>query len=157
MSRRLRRQCSVSVANTGFSLIELLVVTGILTLLLALVPAFLPHAIDSAQLRSGKREIISSLRYARSKAISTQGEVLLRLNVSDNAMTIADKKRQLRLPDNVEVKLITATQEHLSEHEGAIRFYSDGSSTGGQITLRQGEDIFYIDVHWLTGRIIATD
>ncbi len=36
---------------------------------------------------------------------------------------------------------------------GAIRFYPDGSSTGGRITVASGERKFLVDVDWLTGRV----
>ena len=36
---------------------------------------------------------------------------------------------------------------------GAIRFYPDGSSTGGRITVASGERKYLVDVDWLTGRV----
>ena len=38
-----------------------------------------------------------------------------------------------------------------------IRFYSDGSSTGGRITVASGERKYLVDVDWLTGRVSIGD
>jgi general secretion pathway protein H len=44
-----------------------------------------------------------------------------------------------------------------SERRGAIRFYPDGSSTGGRITVTFGRTQYLVDVDWLTGRVSITD
>ena len=36
---------------------------------------------------------------------------------------------------------------------GAIRFFPDGSSTGGEIMLAGAAGTFFVRVDWLTGRI----
>ena len=40
-----------------------------------------------------------------------------------------------------------------SEARGAIRFFPDGSSTGGRITLSTDRLAYLVDVDWLTGKI----
>ena len=147
----------VQVQGRGFTLIELLVTLCILALLLAVIPPRLSSVIESGQVRVAKRELISGLRFARSQAVSSQQDVTLDINVQDNTMTLAAKQRALSLPDSVKLTLVTAQQEQLSEHEGAIRFYPDGSSTGGQIRFRQGKEVSSIDVNWLTGRVSTSE
>jgi hypothetical protein len=36
---------------------------------------------------------------------------------------------------------------------GVIRFFGDGSSTGGSVTILQGERRSDVTVDWLTGRV----
>ena len=57
------------------------------------------------------------------------------------------------LPPSVRLTLFTTTQEQLSPGIGAIRFYADGSSTGGGVRLAQGDRRYDVLVDWLTGRI----
>jgi general secretion pathway protein H len=45
----------------------------------------------------------------------------------------------------------------VNDRVGAIRFYPDGGSNGGRVTLAAGERKFEIDVDWLTGRIAVLD
>jgi len=58
-----------------------------------------------------------------------------------------------KLPENLELKLYAAQSEVSSERRGSIRFYPDGSSTGGRITVAAGERKYLVDVDWLTGRV----
>lgn len=141
----------------GFTLIELLVVLAVLALLLAAVPPLLPEAIDSVRLRNAQRDLITGLRYARNRAASSQQAMTLDLNVRDGTMTVAGRRHDLSLPDDVELTLVTARREQLSAHEGTIRFYPDGSSIGGQVHMRRGEQVFVIDVNWLTGRVTGAE
>ena len=59
----------------------------------------------------------------------------------------------MTLPDGIDITIETARQEQVSEGEAGIRFYPDGSSTGGNIQLSRGETVWRIDVNWLTGEV----
>jgi general secretion pathway protein H len=54
------------------------------------------------------------------------------------------------------MSLITAQSEQANESVGAIRFYPDGSSTGGRIDLSSDDVRYVIDVSWLTGTVMVT-
>ena len=38
-----------------------------------------------------------------------------------------------------------------------MRFFADGGSNGGRVTLAAGERKFDIDIDWLTGRVAIQD
>jgi general secretion pathway protein H len=61
------------------------------------------------------------------------------------------------LPPRVELKLFTAQRDIVNDTTGAIRFYPDGGSNGGRITVASGERKFEVDVDWLTGRVAILD
>ena len=140
-------------SNAGFTLIELLVVLTVLALVLAVAPPLLLNATDSAHFKSAQRRLISGLRYARSEAVNLQQEVTVRINVKQGTIQVAGRQKALSIPDDVVITLVTAQQEQLSEHEGTIRFYPDGSSTGGQVRFSRGEQTSSVDVNWLTGQV----
>ena len=52
---------------------------------------------------------------------------------------------------NMTMKLFTARSELEEEGIGRIRFFPDGSSTGGHIDLLRDEALWRIEVMWLTG------
>lgn len=140
--------------NPGFTLVELLLVLIILTLLMAaLVPPLQLDAVDNARFRRTKQEIIAALRFSRSKAINTRQVVVLAVNSAEGRMRITDEDRALHIPDDVALSMNTAPSEQLSEHENAVRFYPDGSSTGLELVFRQGERVSGIRVDGLTGRV----
>lgn len=142
--------------NAGFTLVELLVVLAVLALALAVVPPSLTGAIDSARFKSTERDLVSALRYARSRAVNSQQAATVDINVKQGKMQVAGRQRALSIPDDVALTLVTAQREQLSEYEGSIRFYPDGSSTGGQVRFSRGEQVWSIDVDWLTGRVSTT-
>ncbi len=139
--------------HAGFTLFEILVVFVIFALILTLVPPFLPNVIASSQTKTATRELAANLKKTRSLAISRQQETTLSLNVENKTFALDKKTKKLALPDASSLSIITARSEQLSDHEGRIRFFSDGSSTGGQIKLAYEKKEYVIDVNWLTGKI----
>ncbi len=61
--------------------------------------------------------------------------------------------RTHHLPERLDLKLYTAQRDLVSDKVGAIRFFPDGGSNGGRITLAAGERKYDVDVDWLTGRV----
>ncbi|HYC15532.1 MAG TPA: GspH/FimT family pseudopilin, partial [Stellaceae bacterium] len=57
------------------------------------------------------------------------------------------------LPTGVRASLLTAAGERIAEAAAGIRFFPDGSSTGGRVTLARDGRKIEIAVDWLTGRI----
>ena len=45
----------------------------------------------------------------------------------------------------------------LEKKRGGIRFFPDGGSNGGRVSLAVGERRFNVDVDWLTGRVSIVD
>jgi general secretion pathway protein H len=136
----------------GFTLIEIIIVLTLAALLLALVPPRLSGALAAAEIRSAARELASALRYARSRAVTRHAEVLLTLDTERRRYRVSGS-RWRALPEDLQLKLTTARSERRSRGVGSIRFYPDGTGTGGQIALGSGARGFVVDVSWLTGRI----
>jgi general secretion pathway protein H len=84
-------------------------------------------------------------------------DAVLTLDVEARQYVLAGESEPKELPKDIELKLFTAQSEIQSENKGAIRFYPDGSSTGGRITVKAGERQYLVDVDWLTGRVSIAD
>ena len=140
-------------ANAGFTLFEILVVFVIIGLILTIVPPFLPNVIASSQAKTATRELAANLKKTRSLAITRQQETTLSLDIKENVFSIEKQKKKLAIPKTSSLSIITARSEQLSENEGRIRFFPDGSSTGGQIKLNYQKKEYVIDVNWLTGKV----
>jgi general secretion pathway protein H len=137
----------------GFTLLETLIVMTIAGLILTIVPPMLPKVMDNTYAKSAARELVANLKHTRSKAITTQKETTLILDIEKKEYQSENKYKKLKLSDETTISLITAKTEQLSENQGQIRFFPDGSSTGGQIKLAYLTNEFLIDVNWLTGKI----
>lgn len=76
--------------NTGFTLIEMLVVLAVLSLVVALVFPRLPST-DATNLRSSARSLAATIRYLNDQSVTARKPYRLHLNVADNTITITEK------------------------------------------------------------------
>ena len=139
--------------GAGFTLIEVIVVMAIAATALALVGSIVFRGPSTQDLKAAARTLASGLRHAQTTAMATRRDALLTLDLDAREYYLPADARGHKLPDGLELKLFTAQSEAVSEKKGAIRFYPDGSSTGGRITVQAGERKFLVDVDWLTGRV----
>ncbi len=144
-------------AERGFTLVEMMVVMAMLALIMAVIPPLFSNSLSSATLRAAARDVAAGLRTARSEAITFNKEVRFRLDLEAHSFTIGDDKTALSLPSDVDIVLFTAISETIDSQAGAIRFFTDGSSTGGGITLTVEDQKYEVMVDWLTGRVRILD
>ena len=138
-------------------MLSLLVVLLILGLLLALAPVAFQRALPGLELRTTTRELAAALRSTRSAAIRDNREAAFTLDVEEGWYQREGQADPREINPDIELKLLTATTEVDSEGVGRIRFFPDGTSTGGQITLARDESTYYILVDWLSGRVEIAD
>jgi general secretion pathway protein H len=140
------RQC-------GFSLLELTVVLFVIVLGFSVIGLNLSSGNDSTKIKATARDIVSALRYARGQALMTRQEATVALNLTDNNYTVSNHDKVYQIPEEIDVTVVTAQSELNGEGAANIRFFGDGSSTGGRITLEQEHISWKIDINWLTGQI----
>jgi general secretion pathway protein H len=141
--------------SRGFTLLELLVVLAIIALLLAITPPLITAAIPGAELKASARRVAAGLRLAREEAIRTGHDVTFTLDLETHSFEVDGRFRQGKLPKGLDLKLEAAETEMLDEHRGAVRFFPDGSSTGGRVILSRHDTGYQVGVQWLTGRILT--
>ncbi|MBK7079774.1 MAG: GspH/FimT family pseudopilin [Betaproteobacteria bacterium] len=141
----------------GVTLLELLIVLSIMGIVAAMVVPMLGGGVSTTELRSSARQMAAALRLARSEALSTRREHFVLLDLERRVFRVDTDTREITLPRDVELKLFTAQSDLVSEKAGAIRFYPDGGSNGGRVTIAAGERKYEVDVDWLTGRVAILD
>ena len=125
----------------GFTLVELLVCLAIL----ALVTAFLPMPFaghSGVGLNRVANDLAASMRETRARAIGAGKTETFAIDLATGAYLDAGGQSH-HLPAGV----------RSSGPNAAIRFFPDGSTTGGSIGLTQDGKTFEIEVDWLTGRV----
>ena len=142
--------------NKGFTLLELVVVLFIVVLGFSVVGINLSSGNDATELKVSARDIVSALRFARGQALISHQETTVTLNLAENTYTVSGRDRIYPIPKAIDVTVVTA-QSELTEGSAGIRFFVDGSSTGGRITLELGKATWQIDINWLTGQIELND
>jgi len=145
-------------ASAGVTLLELLIVLSIMAIIAAMVlPLFGGSGVSTAELKSAARQVAAGLRVARSEALATRQETRVVLDLQQRTFRIDRNPYVHALPRPIEVKLFTAQSDLVNERVGAIRFFPDGGSNGGRVTLAAGERKYNVDIDWLTGRVAILD
>lgn len=137
----------------GFTLLELTVVLFVVVLGFSVIGLNLSSGNDSTEIKAAARDVVSALRYARGHALMTRQEATLALDLSDNRYSVSGRDTQYQIPKTIDLTVVTAQDELTGDGTAAIRFFADGSSTGGRITLERGSTAWKIDINWLTGQI----
>lgn len=143
--------------HRGYTLIELLVVMVIMLLVYALAAPMISAGVSGSELKAAARQVAAGLRKARSEAVMHKNEVALTMDVEQRQFELSGDKRIYHFPGKIKASLYTAQAELIDAKIGAIRFYPDGSSTGGRVTLSLGERKYLVDVDWMTGRVKILD
>ncbi len=148
-----RRYDGAGPRAQGLSLLELLIVLSLIAIMAALVIPMFGGGVSQTELRGAAREVAAGLRLARSEALARRRDTLLAIDLENRTFRVDRDPRVHSLPRDIVVKLYTAQSDITSETTGSIRFFPDGGSTGGRVTVAAGERKFDVDVDWLTGRV----
>ncbi len=131
---------------------ELLVVFAVMGLVLASVPMIVASARPGPTARVAAEELAAALRLARGEAIGRYAPAAFLLDVEQRAYRGADGKEHT-LAEGLDLNFVTARSELAGAKAGQIRFFPDGSATGGRITVTDGGQSYVVTVDWLTGAV----
>jgi general secretion pathway protein H len=135
----------------GFTLVEMLVVMAILA---ATMVVSLPYVRGSNEVRAleASAQILASLlRETQSAAVANNAERVLSVDLR-RAKII---NPSFSFPLGTVLQIETAESQISTDH-ASIRFFADGGSTGGKITLANGRAKFELAMNWLTGAVVVT-
>ena len=152
-----RRATHVEGKASGFTLLEMLLVVMLVALMFAMVPRMLGSGVSGAELKSNVRAIAAAMKMARDSAINTRREAFVTVNVESREFTTTVDAKTHKLNEQLTLKLFTAQADQIAPQVASFRFYPDGSSNGGRVSVGANEREFTIDVDWLTGRVTVAD
>lgn len=141
------------MAARGFTLFELLVVILIIGLVLAAVPGFLIRDSERVELEAATRALAAGLRESRSEALLSNREQVFALDVETRRFRVAAGQPLRQLDSDTVLRFTTARSGVIAPTAGTIRFFPDGSATGGRIRLARDGLQAGVQVDWLTGEI----
>jgi general secretion pathway protein H len=146
----LRHSSVVWRASAGFTLFEMLAVLAIVGLVAAVAIPSLRRPPDNLRLEAATRSLASALRLSRAQAIGRNTDVVLTVH-ADRRTFASSTGLRIELDQEISVEMIFAAPLRRGRAAGAIRFFRDGTSSGGDILLTLNKRRVRISVNWLTG------
>lgn len=140
----------------GFTLLEMLAVILLIGIAAAAVAISVSHGLASARINAAAGELAAALRATRTQAIVHGEQRVFEVDTRSDVYRAADR-RDVHLPKGLDLSVTSATSDQSGGDVARIRFFPDGSSTGGRITLRSGRREWHVNVSWLTGAISIFD
>lgn len=147
MTPRLRRRLRT---RAGFTMLESLVVLALISLMVGMSSQLLRPPSGRLRLESATRSLCATLRATRSRAIATNNEASVVIDL-DRRSYASPVGGEGRLPVETQILLDVANTQRVGANSGAITFFPDGSSTGGDLTLSTPDGRATVGVNWLTG------
>jgi general secretion pathway protein H len=140
-------------AQAGLTLLELIVALAIIALALVAIGPNFTGAADRASLEQTAKKITAELIDARAAAIRRNEPFTFAIDLEGRTYAASHRQAQKTYADNIEVRVVSARSELIGDNRPVIRFWPDGSSTGGEINLMRQNRAYRITVDWLTGSV----
>lgn len=140
-------------SSKGFTLLELMLVLFIVILGFAAIGINISSGNDATEHQLVARDIVSALRYAKGQALIARKEMTVAFDLNENTYTVSDRRKVFTIPETIALTVVTAQEELTGKGLANIRFFPDGSASGGRIKLERNSATWQIDINWLTGQI----
>jgi general secretion pathway protein H len=137
----------------GFTLLELIVALGIMALGVAVVFPYFNASRAGHQLRAAAYDIATQLRDARATAQARNVDQAFILDVGNHRMWLDGTEQRRYLSPRMALDVEVPSAEQLAANVVRVRFFADGSASGGKLVLRDGGRRATVTVNWLTGDV----
>lgn len=141
-------------ATEGFSLVEMLVVLAILSLTAAAIYAGSNWRQPRETLGTLSQKIAHAAATASLRALSKGETARIEVNFASRVVSGGQASREIIVPERFKISVLTGAGLIEQAQAGAIEFYSDGTSSGGEIALQAGDgSASTVRIFWLTGAV----
>lgn len=149
MMRRLARHGSTR--EQGFTLLELLVVLVLLALAATLAFPLANRSRSGLVLRAAAFDVAAELRATRTAALRSNSERTFNVDLQTRYFW-SDARREPRpIAHQLALDVVVPSSEQTGPTSARLRFFPDGSSSGGTILIKEPGRVAKVSVDWLTG------
>ena len=142
---------ALTLGNRGFTLLEIVIAMAVAGLVLAVSVPAAARFYESMQYRAAVRDVVTILSSARHGAVQ-QGRAV-DVEIKPRAKEVSLAGAVTRLPAALGLTVSSAAELN-SEETAVIRFYPEGGSSGGEVSIDMpGRSGVRISVDWLIGGI----
>lgn len=153
--RRVQASTGASrrLSHRGFTLLEMLIAMTLAALILTVVPASFSALLPHVENRSAVKALASTLRSLRGRAVRERTEQALLLDLEQRQYRPSGAEVSTDLPDTLSLAFHPQFDDGQPKSSVVIRFFPDGSSTGGTVDLLASDSRYELHVDWLSGRV----
>lgn len=130
-------------------------VLAIMGLALILAMPMLDRVLPGLELRTGTRNLVSALQEARARSIGRNAVVTV--VVDQEGFLKVDGTVAVRAAARLRILNVMRTGQSSANAVDGIRFFPDGTSTGGHLMLALGDRRKHVLVDWLTGAVSISE
>lgn len=109
--------------------------------------------VPAAALGEAAARLVDGLKATRAKAVSDGQERVFTIDVAERAFAAGSAEEVVLLDPALDIQLLTAKSELVGQDKGRIRFFPNGSSTGGRIGLELLGERAAVNVRWSNGSV----
>lgn len=107
---------------------------------------------DRGGLDAAAQQVAAGLRDTRTRAMATRSPQAFAVDLRAHTFT-APGRDPRSLPAAAAVRVTSAAEDSARQGIARIRFFPDGSSSGGHVDLSEAHRTVRVDVDWLTGAV----
>ncbi len=141
----------ISATEKGFTLVELLAVLAIISIALAAFTLNGRGGTDTAKFRATLVNAAAAITDARVRAMKDAKETVFLVDVK--ARVLGSESQRIELPQGVALSATLAQSGLQRGGSAGIRFFPEGTSSGGTLAFTHRGKTFEIRVNWLTGNV----
>lgn len=138
--------------NSGFSLVEMLVVLALLSIAIAVSIPYIRTSGQNIILKAEAIQLANYFRTAHTHASQSNAIVIVKLDRETGIWSADGFSKTFKLSSAIDLKALTIADEVSTANIG-FRFFLEGGNSGGRLVLKRDGDRVEIALNWLTGAI----
>jgi general secretion pathway protein H len=127
------------VRRAGFTLLELVLVLMIMAIGMAFAVPAIEGGLTYREVNRAARQLVSVMHHLRGEAVSTGHPTMLRIDQHENTIETVGGGRWAALSQRAVIEAVRGAIP-AGEETWDIRFFPNGSNTGGEIVLASRDD-----------------
>ena len=140
-------------SERGFTLLEMVCVLALVALMAAVLLPLFPRHTTRSRLQGYVLQTAALLKEDRDAAIRRGTAVATLVDRGSRVIRSGAGAEMIRIPDDVRFETVLPRTCNQREALSTIRFFPNGMSCGGAVTLARADVGYEVRINWLTGRV----
>jgi general secretion pathway protein H len=141
------------ISERGFTLLEMVCVLALIAMMAAVLLPLFPRHTSRSRLQAYVLQTAALLKEDRNAAIRRGTGVATLVDAGGRLIRSGSSADIVRIPDDVQFEAVLPRTCNQREALSTIRFFPNGMSCGGAVTLARADIGYEVRINWLTGRV----